>query len=79
MTTTGDREDGGTGAHEVLTIPDGFKPTTPYYGVTYYGKPFYASWDKVRFAAFYSGAEDLASCTFLTDDAWPTSLPGSAA
>ncbi len=73
------RDDGATGGADALTLPAGFYAHTAMYGSSYYQKPFYVSWDKLHPSSYISGgSQDYFSMTYITDDAWPTVMPGVA-
>ena len=71
----------GPAGLDFLTLPDGLKvaPTGTTYASSYYSLPYYVVWDVVHCSAFVPGGDDYIGFTYITDDPWPTTLPGSPA
>lgn len=73
------RDDGLATGADAFNVPTGFQPDQVYHARSYSGFPFYVAYDKVHPSEFISGAAfDYYTLTYLTNDAWPTSLPGTA-
>lgn len=73
------RDDGLATGADAFNVPTGFQPDQVYHARSYWGFPFYVAFDKVHPSEFISGAAfDYYALTYLTNDAWPTSLPGTA-
>lgn len=73
------RDDGLATDADAFNVPTGFQSDQVYHARSYSGFPFYVAFDKVHPSEFISGATfDYYTLTYFTNDAWPTTLPGSA-
>jgi hypothetical protein len=65
-------------AGNVITIPEGFRPSAAQYASTYWGNRSYIDIRGVTYLSYSGGGGDSVSFTYTTRDAWPETLPGTS-
>lgn len=73
--------DATTTGRNALVIPSGFRPVSAVYSRSYQNVNAYAASSDVYFGSLFANAgtpADYITFTYLTSEAWPTTLPGTA-